>query len=147
MAAPIGNQFWNLRMKHGRDKVIQDPDALLDNFNQYCQWIQDNPLIEEDWVGKDAVPVERKKMRAITKYGIAVACGVSEWKKISQLKQVSEDFRKVVTHIESVIANYNIQGSAAGFLNPNIISRLEGLAERTENNHSISELPPWMKDE
>jgi hypothetical protein len=147
MAFAEGNQFWKLRMKHGRDAVIQSPQMLLDNFDEYCQWIQENPLIEKDWVGKDANMVERERMRPITKQGFAASCGLSEWKRISELKKKSDDFHQVVTHIESIIAAYNITGASAGMLNPNIIARIESLAENTNSNHSISNLPDWMKDE
>lgn len=142
-----GNKFWMLRLKHGRNRVIETPEQLEENFIEYCQYIENNPLIEEDWVGKDAIPIERKRLRPITKQGFAAACGLSEWKRIAELKRVSPDFHQIVTHIESVMADYNITGAAAGFLNPNIIARLESLSENSNVSHTISEMPDWMKDE
>ena len=45
MAAPEGNQFWKLRGKHGRDRIIKDPVALEENANEYFQHCIDNPII------------------------------------------------------------------------------------------------------
>jgi hypothetical protein len=147
MAAPKNNKFWNLRMKHGRDRIIQDPKLLLENFEQYRDWIMTNPIIVKEYVGKDARPEEKEIIKPMLKPGFAIRCGLKKWESVSALKSISDDFMEVVTHIESAIAEHNITYAAANLLNANIIARVEGLTERTENTHSISELPPWMKDE
>ena len=147
MSAPKGNEFWKLRLKHGRDRIIQSPEQLLENFEEFATWIINNPFEEQDWVGKDAMPVIKKKIRPMLKPAFAVACGLCEWNKIAELKKVSEDFSKAVSYIESQMAAHNISGSAAGFLNPNSISRVEGLTEKRETNVNVTEMPAWMKDE
>lgn len=147
MAAPQGNEFWRLRSKHGRDRKIKSPEELATLFDEYQQLINDNPFEEQDWVGKDAIPVIRFKKRPMLKPEFAVYCGLCEWNMIAELKKVSNDFSKIVTHIESTIASHNIAGSAAGFLNSNIIARVEGLSDKRETNVTVSEMPAWMKDE
>jgi len=147
MGAPEGNEFWKLRLKHGRSREIESPEQLLENFEEYAQWVKDNPFQEQDWVGKDAIPVIRYKIRPMLKPAFAVACGLSCWDRINELKKVSNDFLKIVTHIESQMAAHNISGSAAGFLNANIISRVEGLSDKRETSVTVSEMPAWMKDE
>lgn len=157
MAAPVGNRFWELRLRHGRKRVIQSPKALWDNAVQYFQWCEENPLMEAEQVKNPAKPyktpdtkegdliipgewivpapiIEMPKMRAFTKGGFALACGLNAWKEIDALKEVSEDFSQVVTRIENVIYEQKFTGAAAGFLNPNIIARDLGLMEKTETN-------------
>lgn len=138
-----GNQFWKLRLKHGRDRVIQSPDELWENFIQYAEWVESNPLEEQHWVGKDGDEVKRYKMRPMLKPEFAVVCGLSEFAEIASLKKVSDDFSQIVRRIESAIASWNITGSAAGFLNPNIIARVEGLSEKTENTHEVKNAPSY----
>ena len=48
MAAPIGNKFWQLRAKHGRDKLFTSPDDLWNAACEYFQWCDDNPWIKHE---------------------------------------------------------------------------------------------------
>lgn len=132
MAAPKSNQFWNLRLTHGRKHAIATHQELEQNFIEYCQWIEENPLIEIDYRGKDATKVELPKMRAMTKDSFALACGVSGWHVIESWKQRSDDFLQVISRIELLIYNQKFVGAAAGFLNPNIIARDLGLADKKD---------------
>lgn len=52
MAAPIGNQFWRLRSTHGRNKLFATPELMWDAACEYFEWIQKNPLKEEQIVNK-----------------------------------------------------------------------------------------------
>lgn len=137
MSAPQGNEFWKLRLSHGRKHAIETPEELWQNFEEYAQHLHDNPLIEIDYKGKDATPVEIPKMRPFTKMGFALACGLSGWEKIEGYKE-RQGFREIVTRIENYIYNQKFEGSAAGFLNPNIIARDLGLSEKQENKISSS---------
>lgn len=132
MAAPNGNQFWKLRLKHGRDSAIATPQELWDNFCEYAEWLQDNPLIEIDYRGKDADMVEFPKMRPMTKEGFALACGLSGWEIINRYRERSNDFNEVITRIERLIYNQKFEGAATGFFNANIIARDLGLKESSE---------------
>lgn len=137
MGAPKGNRFWELRLKHGRNYAIETPEELWENFIEYAVWIQENPLIEIDFKGKDAIKVEIPKMRPFTKDGFALACGLCEWDVINSWKERSKDFFQVITRIEKSIYNQKLEGAAAGFLNPNIIARDLGLKERTETEMNL----------
>ena len=127
MAAPIGNQFWKLRLKHGRDRIIQDPKALWEDAQEYFQWCIDNPLMETDFRGKNADMVTIPHMRVFQKTGLALACGLSKWEIIEGLKEVSEDFKDVITRIEGIIATQKFEGAAGDFLNARIIAQDLGL--------------------
>jgi hypothetical protein len=148
MAAPKTNQFWKLRLTHGRKHAIATPEELQQNFVEYCTWIEENPLIEVDFKGKDATHVNIPKMRPFTKEGFALACGLSGWDVIESWKK-REGFMEVITRIDKYIYNQKFEGAAAGFLNPNIIARDLGLADKTDNNntHKFENLPEWMRND
>lgn len=135
MSAPIGNRFWELRSKHGRDKLFESPEKMWEAACEYFQWCEDNPLIEEDWVGKDAMKVERKKMRAFTLHGLCqyLGCNTEYFRNFkNQERSNIKDFSSVLSAIEETIYNQKFTGAAAGFLNANIIARDLGIADKQE---------------
>lgn len=134
MAAPKGNQFWKLRSKHGRDKLFATPELLWEAACEYFQWCEENPLIEIDFKGKDADRVEIPKMRAFTLHGLCIYLDVSTGYFREFKKDCTKDFVLVVTRIEEVIYEQKFTGSAAGFLNPNIIARDLGLKDTQDLN-------------
>lgn len=135
MAAPLGNQFWKLRSKHGRDKLFESPKLLLEAAEEYFEWCEANPLIEVDFKGKDANEVEIPKMRAFTLHGLCIYldCNTAYFRIFkSQERAQKEDFSTVITRIEEIIYNQKFTGAAAGFLNPVIIARDLGLRDKIE---------------
>lgn len=144
MAAPKGNSFWTLRLTHGRKHAIATPDELWSNFIEYAKWIEENPLLEIDFRGKDAYEVQIPKMRPFTKEGFALACGLSGWEVIEEWKK-REGFLEIITRIEKYIYTQKFEGAAAGLLNHNIIARDLGLADKTENKNT-HELPETYND-
>jgi len=146
MAAPKGNEFWKLRLKHGRSHAIETAEQLWENFLEYAQWINENPLIEIDYKGKDAIQVEMPKMRPFTKDGFALACGLSEWRIIDEWRD-RKGFSQIITCIEKQIINQKFEGAASGFFNPNIIARDLGLTEKSEQQINIKGKPSWMDED
>lgn len=134
MGAPKGNNFWQLRLKHGRDHKIKTPQELWDNFVEYSEWIEKNPLEDIDYKGKDATRVKLPKLRAMTKDHFALSCGLSGWEIIHEYRERSKDFSEIVTRIEKYIYYQKFAGSAAGLFNPNIIARELGLTDKQEVN-------------
>lgn len=132
MAAPEGNQFWKLRSKHGRDRIIQDPETLSKAADEYFQWCEENPILQKDFRGKDADTVYLEHPRVFTKEGLARYLDVNEWRVISQLKDVSEDFNRVVTRIEKTIYEQKFTYASVNMFNSNIIARDLGLADKRE---------------
>lgn len=147
----VGNKFWELRSKHGRDKIFATPEILWDAACEYFQYIESNPLKEHDFVGKDAMEVERNKMRAMSIHGLSLFLGVNSkyfYDFEAGLKgkedNISKDFSYIVSRIRDVIFNQKFEGAAAGMLNASIIARDLGLAEKTETKGEIS-IPDWMQ--
>jgi len=136
MGAPKGNEYWKLRSKDGRDKQYPTPEELLDACNEYFEWVQANPLLEAQIVKyKDyAELMDVPKMRPYTIQGLCnfIDLSVEAWRKYRMRKE----FVAVITRVEQIIYNQKFEGAASGFLNPNIIARDLGLAEKRETEHS-----------
>lgn len=144
--APIGNQFWKARSKHGTDRIFATADILFDACCEYFTWCEENSLMEHDFVGKDATEINRRKMRAFTIQGLCIFLGVNtvyfnHFKESLKGREdeVSKDFSKIITQVMDIIYNQKFTGAAAGFLNPNIIARDLGLADKKEQVHKIEE--------
>lgn len=135
MAAPVGNQFWKLRSKHGRDKIFTSPDLLWEACCEYFEWCDNNPLIEVDFRGKDADRVELPKMRAYTWSGLELFLGEMDLKNY-RANPDYKDFFHILSHVEKVIYTQKFTGAAAGFLNANIIARDLGLQDKKELSHT-----------
>ena len=146
MAAPIGNQFWKLRAKHGRDKLFATPELLWDAACEYFQWCEDNPLYEMRGFAYQGVVTKEKfpKMRAMTMSGLCfyLRCNEAYFRQFQKElsgkdDKLSKDFSTVIREIEDVIYNQKFQGAAADLLNANIIARDLGLTDRSEVNSKV----------
>ena len=117
MAAPKGNNFWELRSKHGRDKLFATPDLMWDAACDYFIWCRANPLmeaqvvkgktIEEDEVHGEVVKtvknyelVEVPRLRAFTIQGLChyLDCNVGYFNDFETgLKTQIENIKSKVT--------------------------------------------------
>lgn len=138
MAAPIGNEYYKIRSKDGRDTEYT-PEDLLEKANEYFQWCLDNPLKQQDVVKyKDNFEfIELNKMRPFTLDGFCNFADIviNTFKNYEKRK----DFLTVTTRVRQIIDNQQFEGAASGFLNPNIIARKLGLTDKTE--HTVKEQP------
>lgn len=132
MGAPLGNQFWKARSTHGRKPLFSDPEQLWDACEQYFEWVETNPLMEDTVIAYQGtathVPVAR--MRAMTIAGLCIYLDVSQstWRDYAS----QEDFSAVTTRAEEIIRTQKFTGAAADLLNPNIIARDLGLSDKQE---------------
>jgi len=128
-----GNRFWEARSSHGRNPIFADPDDLWAACCEYFDWNADNPLYEDHLVTfqGSASHEPMAKMRAMTIAGLCMFLDIGEntwrlWKK------ERADFLEVITRAEGVIFRQKFEGASASLLNPNIIARDLGLADRQE---------------
>lgn len=124
-----GNQYWRVRVNTGRPKAFENPQQLADAANEYFEFIEQNPFKEQDFRGKDAYEVKINRMRPMTIEGLCNALEITRQSFLNYEK--NPDFFDVVTRIRQIIENNQFEGAAAGFLNPNIIARKLGLADKT----------------
>lgn len=130
--APKGNQFWRVRSSHGRKPVFATPDALWSAATEYFQWVTDHPLYEAKAFAYqgEVVVKELPKMRAMT---IVALCLFLDLDRTTWAEyKLREDFTHITTRVEEVIRTQKFEGAAAELLNPNIIARELGLADKTQ---------------
>lgn len=135
MGAPLGNQFWKLRSKHGRDKLFATPELLWDAACEYFQWCDKNPWIRIDFKGKDADQVEIPTSRPYTLTGLCLylGCNQAYFRTFKcQLPKDEIDFNTIITRIEEVIETQQFEGAIVGAYNANIIARKLGLSDKAE---------------
>lgn len=136
MAAPKGNSFWQLRSKHGRDKLFTSPEILWEAAQEYFKNCEQNPLLEADWVGKDAIEVKKPKMRAFTWAGLELYLDIDSLREYKTNPDY-KDFSQVITRIEKIMYEQKFTGAAAGLLHPNIIARDLGLVDKKEIENTV----------
>ena len=132
-AAPAGNQFWKARSSHGRKPLFETPEKLLDACIEYFEWVESNPLKEEKlfaYQGEITVH-DLTKMRAMTLGGLWLFLDVC--KETWYSYRDKEDFVSVCMQVEETIREQKFTGAAAELLNPAIIARDLGLADKKEH--------------
>lgn len=157
MAAPIGNQFWKLRSKHGRDKLFETPELLWDAACEYFEWCENNPLYETKAFAfqGNVTTEELPKMRAmlLPQLCFYLHCSEAYFRNFKSTlkdsnKQIDKDFITVINEIESIISCQKFQGAAADLLNPNIIARDLGLIDKQDikQDVNITQLSPEQRE-
>jgi len=129
MAAPKGNQYWKLAHDWKKPKRYQ-PDELLEKAKEYSVWCEQNPLFELKVFGT-GVKIEVPKMRAMTIQGFCLFANMapSTWKEYDK----QEAYSSIIARVRELFFAQKFEGAAADLLNPNIIARELGLADRSEH--------------
>jgi len=138
MAAPKGNRFWEARSSHGRKPIFGKPEDLWDACAQYFVWVEDNPLWEAkltSYQGENKIE-KLPKMRAMTVGGLCIFLDINRKTWADYAKR--EDFIPVCMRAEEIIRDQKFSGAAAELLNPSIIARDLGLADKRENTGKIT---------
>ena len=133
MSAPKGNRFWEVRTKHGRDRLFQTPEILWQACVEYFYHVEDNPLHEAKafaFQGEVTIEKEIPMMRAMTMDGLCtfLDIGTSTWADYRD----REGYSEVIEKAERVMRDQKFTGAAANLLNANIIARDLGLADKKE---------------
>jgi hypothetical protein len=132
MAAPQGNDFWKQRSSHGRKPKFQTPDDLEAACIEYFEWVEVTPLYEaQAFAYQGKVTMEAvAKMRAMTIAGLCIFLDISQqaWGEYRD----REGFGEVTTRVDDIIRTQKFEGASAGLLNPSIIARDLGLADKQD---------------
>lgn len=146
MAAPKGNNFWERRSKHGRNKLFANEKLLWKAACEYFHDTVNDPFVQEekkykhievdgdDDVKMDEVETKRvKTARPFTLMGLCLYLGCNEAYfrqfKLDKVK-CTEGFSTVISNIENVIEKQLFEGASVGIYNANLISRKLGLADK-----------------
>jgi hypothetical protein len=138
LSAPKGNSFWKARSSHGRKPIFESPEDLWAAASEYFEWVEANPLYEDKVTSFQGVNTHEPmaKMRAMTITGLCIFLDISAqaW---SEYKQ-REGFGEITTRVDEIIRTQKFEGASADLLNPNIIARDLGLADKQETNGAVS---------
>lgn len=129
----------------GRHKAIESPEKMWELFEAYQEWVKNNPIKVEDYVGKDGVRVYREKNRPLTMEGFESY--LFDMGMLSDLSQYFanregryEEFVPILRTIRGKIRSHQVEGGMAGIYNPSLTARINGLVEKTENKHEVTEI-------
>lgn len=141
MAAPTGNRFWELRSKHGRDKLFASSGLLWEAACEYFKHVDDSLWFKVEQAKGSAKPekneagswswppnlIEIPTSRPYTLTGFLLYAGASEewWREIK--KADHKDFFGVINEIEAIVYTHKFEGAAIGAFNANIMTRDLGL--------------------
>lgn len=161
MAAPTGNQFWKLRSKHGRNRLFESPELLLEAANEYFEWCDAHPYKKpEQKKGNTIIPknfegsvdeiksiVEIETMRPYTLQGLCLYLDANtryfeQFEKSIEGKddEKSKDFSTVITRIRETIHSNQIDGGMIGAYNPMLTARILGLKEKQDITSNDKEI-------
>lgn len=135
----------------GKNKYIETPEKMWELFVDYKKEVNENPLTQKDWVGKDANIINREYTRALTMVGFE--CYVMDHTDISypDLTHYFEnkddrysDYVPICTRIKREIRADQIDKGLSGLINSSITQRLNSLADNT--NHNIKSEQPLFGD-
>ena len=133
-----------------KSKYIETPEALWELFISYKKEIKENPILQHDFAGKDAVSVKREKERPLTFEGFENY--VADKEVIQSLDQyfsnqngLYDDYVGICSRIKRVIRQDQIEGGMCGSYNQSITQRLNSLVEK--QSHEIISEQPLFPDE
>lgn len=130
-----GNRFWEARSSAGPKPKFAGPDELWAAISEYFEWNEANPLWEaKAFAFQGEVTIEKlPKMRAMTLAGLCQFLDVtmSTW---DHWRDTRPDLSDVMTRAEGFIRRQKFEGASAELLNPNIIARDLGLADKQQHS-------------
>lgn len=131
MSAPIGNQFWKQRSKHGRDKIFSDPDILWESACEYFEWADSNPWHKNEAVKAGDHFGENVQSPTQRPYSIQALCIYLDIDDNTFERYCKEepyqDFWAIANKIKRIIENQQFEGATVGAFKENIIARKLGL--------------------
>lgn len=142
-----GQQLWQiveqrLKSNGGRPRTFETPEAMFEAALAYFKWADANPLVEEKAFQFQGAPVmaDINKMRPYTLKAFMLHAG-SSYQSWSDYRARAE-FSEVVNMIDDTIRTQKFDGAVAGLMNPNIIARDLGLADKQDLTSSDGSMTP-----
>jgi hypothetical protein len=136
MGAPIGNQFWKLRSKIGRDKLWETPELLWDACVEYFESTDSRKWYKTEFNGKDAkecrVPTETPY--TWTGLYLFLDCSHTTWQDYEK----REAYIAITARVRNIIYTQKFEGAAVGAFNAQLISRDLELVDRQDVKQEIS---------
>lgn len=116
----------------GKPRAIESPEQFEELAFSYIDWVKENPVMKtitasfQGEINYLKVPHDRP----MTQYGLSahMGIGLSTLKDYGQRDEYSAIFKRIC----AIMTSHNIDGASSGDMNGNIVSRIEGLANKQE---------------
>ena len=137
----------------GKKKYIETPEKMWELFEAYRKEAKDNPVLVEDYVGKDGDLVWRKREQPLIMEGFecfVMNNGDINYPDLSEYfegkNESYKDYFPICSRIKREIRFDQIKLGLANVINPSITQRLNGLTDKSEvkNDVNIQSLPDWL---
>jgi hypothetical protein len=127
----------------GKHKTIEKPEQMWELFEAYKMSVIKNPILIQDYVGKDGCMVYRERQRPLTMEGFENYCEdnicfVHQY-FVNQEGRYG-DYVNICSRIKRTIRQDQIEGGMASIYNPSITQRLNNLTEKTDVTSNGKEL-------
>lgn len=146
-------EYWDKRKKMGVPKKIETPEKLWDLACDYFKKVDNAPGIKKEVLKggtKAGQIIGVETMRPYTWEGLTDYCfekGVIQ--SLEDYRYNTEgrysEFKGIIRAINTVIFDRNFSGAAMEMLNPNLIARQLGMAEKT--HMTVAEEQPLFGDD
>ena len=61
-----GNKFWLAQSSHGRNPIFSNPEQLRNACYEYSEWVEENPLYEENIARSPIFLTSSKKLKMLS---------------------------------------------------------------------------------
>lgn len=133
--------------KAGRPQIFKDPAQLWDFACQYFERCDSTPWIRKDFKGKDVEEVDIPTAAPYLWSGLedflfekGVCTSLKDYRTAANKKEEDLDdkykryaiFSEVIRAIGKIMATQKISGGLVNAYNSNLVARIEGLVDKTE---------------
>ena len=126
-----------------KEKYIT-PDELEVYWEEYKQWVIENPFKVQDYVGKDGVEVFRLRQRPLLQQRFFSWVRANKGHVVHQyfdnLRGAYNSYLGIVTRINEERQSDQIEGGMVGIYNQQLTAKLNGLIDKQETK-IITEQP------
>lgn len=143
MAAPLGNQFWKMRSKHGRDRIFTEPETMLQACYEYFKYQSEQFFLKKEPIKGGEFTGQIIDVPAITPFSFPRLCSFlhvhshyfNEFEESLDIKNnnIHKDFSDVIIHVREIINSQQYEGAAVGAFPANLVSRTIGLADKVNS--------------
>ena len=125
-------------------KYIETPERMWDLFMDYKDTVKSNPILVQDYVGKDGDKVYRERERPLTLEGfenyvadLGIINDLGDY--FSNKDGNYSNYSTICSRVRRVIRQDQIEGGMASIYNPSITQRLNGLVDKQETNVKVEQ--------
>lgn len=156
---PQDPSYWRERAKtgakalrdfaEGRPKAVESPEKLWQYACEYFERCAGQPWLKRDYKGKDAIEVDIPTSTPFLWSGLddylfekGIISTLKDYRTGARNPEYKDGayaaFSEVIRAIDEIMRRQKLEGAMVGAYNPNLVARLEGLADKTETTAEVT---------